>query len=497
MQNGTYLNQKCSSYHDFIVIVLTTLCDKLRCVLSWMNSMEVFRLVAKLWAPHRIKRSVISLLLLIALTYIWVLYSAVSELAGSRPGQQVLGKAPFDAQRAMEKFCTGIIATLQGVWLVGYRDIYPDEMPDEILQGAIYLHALLPSGSEHARGVSLISRLEDGVFRALAFISGHACLVSSPDGKDVFLLTGIDLPYDEERPHDQTAVFRTNDQGKTWQPLLKDGFMAKADSHAQTLKPYFYDNNEVWAWGGGHEPKKLFYSPNQGIHVEAIESSEELCIGELPDHTIKAHVVQLDAQQAKIWVSQKYWNASQLYWNGNQPNTITREAQLTRKEGRWELGEVRSTRGLFIHELKENGSGRIVAVLSRDDDFNKNELAELAADGHSWEKRSTPPNLFWPFPAKSSIETERFFVKENTVLATMSSEHTVPRWLYPWGKDPARISADAVLSSKNGGKTWTKLAIPGYIGVLGFDAQKKQVYWNKGNWYENNDPNIYSHDLSR
>ncbi|MDG0027873.1 hypothetical protein [Trinickia sp. Y13] len=42
-----------------------------------------------------------------------------------------------------------------------------------------------------------------------------------------------------------------------------------------------------------------------------------------------------------------------------------------------------------------------------------------------------------------------------------------------------------------------KLAVPGYPGVLGFHATTKQVYWDKGNWFESSDPDIYSTVLFR
>ncbi|MCL2523993.1 MAG: hypothetical protein FWF20_01300 [Betaproteobacteria bacterium] len=473
--------------------------------------MEIFRRITRQASPGRIIKSFAVLLILLALGYILALSSAKLELGGSSPGQQVLGKAPLAGQRAMEQFCTGITATPRNIWLVGYRE-YADEIP----ASALDLGSLLPQSADEAQrwgsmalqarsltlrngeGVTLISRLgEDGEFHVLAFVDGRARLISSPDGENLFLLTGLNLAPDEKRPYRQSAVFRTSDQGKTWQALLENGFMAMTErSKAYFLEPYFYNNNEVWAWGGYEDFERIFYSPDQGEHTEAIELSKKLYADMRPrgdyTNTIKAHVVQLDAQQAKVWVSDRYWD-------GRNWEAITREGQLTRKEGRWELGEVRTHQGLFIYQLISNGKGRIIAAVSQGNIFDA-ELAELLVGDHSWKRLSTLPNPFWPFPADSSIRSNQehnFFASDDVILATIDSDHKVPRWLYPWGRYPANISADAVYFSKNNGRTWTKLAIPGYLGVLGFNAGKKQVYWNKGNWYENDDPNIYSYDLSR
>jgi hypothetical protein len=456
-----------------------------------------------------------------ALFYIWVLYSAIYEFGGSRPNQQVLGRVLLAEQSAEQQSCTGIVSTPQGVWLVGrssgygYKDalnlatLLPGNLNEEPESGLI-LNPMLFGGFGSEPKVSLISRLgEDGVFHVLASVSGYACLFASADGANVFVLTDMDLPKPakgEKRPYQereskyskegeltkyyQTAVFRTDDQGKTWRLLLEDGFMAKAKNHAESLKPYFYGNREVWAWADVDEDyAQLFYSPDQGVTVEAIESSRDLFKDLRPqgDYTriVKAHVVQLDAQQARAWVSDSSWIGSE--WK-----VITREAELSRKEGRWELGEIRSTDGLFIHQLKENGSGRIFAELEHDGEPNV--LAELADDGYSWTTRSLLPHPFTPFDGASGIRTnqaQNFFVSDDVIVAVIDSSYLPLGWGYA-------ANANAVYFSNDGGDSWSKLAIPGYLGLLGFDARKKQVFWKKDHKYDRlTDPNIYSYDLSQ
>lgn len=471
------------------------------------------RFMEKLNQTPTIVKLFIALLTIITLSYLWVLTSAKLELGGSRPNQQVLGKASwFDAQQMQQGHRNGVLATPQGVWLVSYhKEMNLNEVPKE----ALNLETLLPEQSEDEQlvrqlshlvgrralspygwedlapggkkqGVSLIARLgEDGMFHVLAFVRGDASLVASPDGTPLFLLTKIDLPYEGGYPN-RVAVFRTDDQGKTWQLLLKEGFMAKANPNPILSDFYFYNNDEVWSWEFYRTtPERFFYSPDQGVHVEPIEDLEELWVDERPlpqrdySHEIKVNLVQLNARQAKIWVSQSYW----WNWNGGS-RVFTREAQLTREEGIWRRGEIRTTTGLFIKQVKDNGAGRIFAEVHKD--YNS-ELVELSADGSAWEKRNMMPNLFWPFPTTQSgtlNSRNTFFVSGDVMLAKIYSVHDVLR---------SSIYADAVYYSNNSGSSWTKLTIPG--AIAGFNAQKKLVYWSKKSW--DRDPNIYSYDLSR
>ena len=448
-----------------------------------------------------------------ALFYIWVLYSALYGSGGSSPNQQVLGKVLFVEQLEEQQSCTGIVATPQGVWLVGRSSEYSSR-PRDVLS----LESLLPGnlneepktgliipkfGGFGGQKVSLISRLgEDGVFHVVASVSGYACLFASADGAYVLVLTEVELPEPtkgEKRPYQekkaiyredrlakyyQTAVFRTDDQGETWRLLLEEGFMAKADYFAWGLKPYFYGSHEVWAWTDPFRDKdyaQLFYSPDQGATVEAIESSKDL-FKDLSFQHVKVHVVQLDAQQARVWVSG--------YRNDSEGKTITHEAKLTRKKGPWELGEIRSTEGLSIHHVKENGSGRIIAALSRAGEPNV--LAELAADGYSWTPFSLLPHPFTPLDGSSYAEN--LFASEDVIVLVAYSHY------YPLGlRDGISANVNSVYFSNDGGKSWSRLAIPDPRGLLGFDARKKQVYWKKGGSRYDKFPdlNIYSYDLSQ
>ncbi|WP_233832523.1 hypothetical protein [Paraburkholderia sp. ZP32-5] len=443
-----------------------------------------------------VKLCVIVPIALLLIAFVWVLARAHLELGGSQPNQQILGRALTDGQRAMDQACTGVVTTKQSVWLVGRIETEDGQNPP---QGAINLDSLLPAGSTpdtDSHEVSEISRLgSDGAFHTVAYINGEACALPSADKASMLLLTGAQPPEKKAGLQTQTAVFQADDQGKNWR-VLQGGFMADAGWLAWGLNPYFHGSNEVWAAGQG----KLFYSSDQGAHAQAIESTDQLW--QAPQGTlsytpgdpvdIAAHVIQFNDQQATAWVSQSYWDTDR------KRQTFTRETQLTLHDGHWEAGAIRTTQGLYLDEVKDDGAGHVIAELSRSI-HAEDELAELGQDGHSWSKLGDLPNPFWPLPASSSIRSNQqtnFYVSGPLILATITSEYETvqPSFL---GSKRAKIEGNGVFFSNDKGNHWKKLAIPGYLGVLGFNAEKKQVYWDKGNWFHNPDRNIYSSDLSQ
>ena len=270
--------------------------------------------------------------------YAWVLTRAHLELGGSQPNQQILGRALNAGQSAMDQTCTGIVTTKQSVWLVGRRG---SEYEQASLQDAVNLDSMLPAGSKpdaYDNGISQISRLgKDGAFHTMAYIRGKACLLPSADKTRLLLLTGARTPDNQEDLQTQTVVFGADDQGKNWQ-IRRSGFMAAAESLAWTMSPYFHGSSEVWAAGR----ERFFYSSDQGAHAYAVESTAQLWEapqGTLPPapgapRDIAAHIVQFSDQQATVWVSQGYWDSASV------PQTFTREAQLTRHDGHWQVGEI-------------------------------------------------------------------------------------------------------------------------------------------------------------
>lgn len=475
-----------------------------------------------------------------ALWYMWMIASAKLEWGGGSPDRQQVGAVQDTRQRAMTQYCTGVVVTPQGTWLVGRLegDAKQLEPSAEVVDLDAVIHGKPVEGKDQEpessgafasflsrsdKETSFISRLDaQGQFQLVAHVSDAACLVASPDGASVFLLTGLGRP--EAATTDaisQTVVFRSDDQGKRWTWLTK-GLFPKADQLAWNLKPYFHGQDEVWAWGtpsgadnesGEDAPGAIstgvFYSADRGANSTPIFASESLLVpaeyfqGKRPDIVewrtdagaygeIQTHVIQLDAQRAFIWVSQRFWGRNPDGESGNLAFNVTTRAQLQRKAGQWQVGGVQRDDGLFIDELVENGAGRVMGLIDQGD-HGQDVVAELDTATLAWQPLSELPSVFAPLASDSRLRERNFQVGQNSLLINTSSEHRPPRWLYWWSD--ASISADGVFYSRDWGRSWQRLAVDGYLGILGFQGAQDRVIWAKGNWYDNNDAGVYSYGL--
>ncbi len=349
----------------------------------------------------------------IPLGFIWILTSAKFEIGGASSGESTVGKVENIDQRAMEQFCTGVRATPAGTWLVGRREVGRDEqaLPEGVIDLDLvaaaqpreeesephlfnFLNGMLLSGGDPE--TTYVSRLgADGVFHEVARLGETACLEVTPDGSSVFLLTGLRRPGKDNGQREQTVVLRSDDQGKSWR-RLEEGFMAEANRLGWALAPRFHGKDEVWVWGdfeyggadGGQEPGQpsgLFYSPDRGASVESIATSAPLLVDlayarELAPNgvswgdyngkhgQIKAHVAQLDAERAAIWVSQtfRYGPPEGRYLTSSI--LVTTQAELRREGGRWQMGAIRRTDGVAVERLEQNMDGRVIAVLDHPDE---------------------------------------------------------------------------------------------------------------------------------
>lgn len=176
---------------------------------------------------------------------------ASSEAA---PSSVTVGRTAFLEQRAMQQWCTGVISTPQATWLVGRMESTLPEMTQEtpLVAKVPNLAKLVPlqkdQYSSERPTLSFISRLNaKGEFELLATVPEVACLYTNAAGNRVYLLTGLELE-DVNDTRRQTAVLRSDDQGKTWQ-WMKNGFMPGAEWLAWSLKPVFTRDGEVWAVG--------------------------------------------------------------------------------------------------------------------------------------------------------------------------------------------------------------------------------------------------------
>ncbi|WP_210644714.1 hypothetical protein [Pseudomonas sp. Tri1] len=475
-----------------------------------------------------------------ALWYAWVIASAKLQWGGANPDPQQLGVVKDTRLRAMTQYCTGVVVTPRGTWLVGRLEgdtkqlepsadvvdlntvVYgkPVEGEDEELQASGVFSSVFARDDKET---SFISRLDgQGQFQLVAHVSGAACLVASPDGDSVFLLSGLDRP---EVPSadgiNQTVVFRSEDQGKHWTWLSK-GWFADADQLAWNLEPYFHGANEVWAWGrpsgvdddsgeeaAGAISTGVFYSADRGASSTPIFAAEPLLVSaeylqdKRPDITewrtsegaygeVQTNVLQLDAQRAFIWVSQRFWGSNPDGAGDNVAFNVTTRTRLQRMAGQWQVMEVQREDNLFIDALVQNDTGRVMGLIDQGD-RGQDVVAELDTVALAWRPLGELPSVFDPLASDSRLRGGNFWMGRNTLLINTTSEHHPPRWLYWWSD--ANISADGVFYSKDWGHSWQRLAIDGYLGIVGFQAAQDRVIWAKGNWYDNNDGRIYSYGL--
>ncbi|KAF1066682.1 MAG: hypothetical protein GAK45_01849 [Pseudomonas citronellolis] len=312
----------------------------------------------------------------------------------------------------------------------------------------------------------------------------------------------------------QTVVLRSDDQGNSWR-RVKEGFMLPAESLAWSLKPYFHGSDEVWATGMPDQPVEndeaslgLYYSADRGATTEAVKLGGPLLVnlafartqapadasfGDYNGNEGRwvSHIVQSDASHARIWVSQSflYGPADGPYLN--TPLWFTFVADLLRENGHWQMQPPKRIDGLYIDQLQDNGAGRVIAVISQKGE-NTEKVAELSADGLHWKVTGELPSPFSPLRANTGLGD--FKVGRNVLLANTTSDYQAPRWL-SHGSEPATISADSVYYSTDWGASWSRLAIGGYLGMLGFDGATDRVFWAQGNWYESHDLAVYSDQL--
>lgn len=484
----------------------------------------------------------VALAAVVPLGFIWIITSAKLELGGASPDEAVVGSVERIGQRAMEQYCTGVVATPRNTWLVGRMEgdrsegdavgqdlgqlIRGEKKPDDEEE-----HSFTPfsSGFTQEAQATYLSRLDDqGRFVQVAHLDETACLVANADGSSLFLLTGVDRPgKDPLEGLQQTVVLRSDDQGASWQ-VLPDGFFPEADDLAWSLKPYFHDADQVWAWatlpqsatpsaGYGYEPDTtadnragLYYSPDRGRTRQALVAPENLLVSldeirkrapadaEWGDSagtfgTITPHVWQYDDDHAALWIGQSFLYGKPGGDYLDTPLFVTTRAELVREGGQWRIGPLQRDTGVLVEELVGTGQGQVYGVISREGEHTT-EVAEWQRESASWQVNGELPSPFWPLQAFTGLRL--FLAGDGVLLANTDSRYHVPQWLsLKKNGGSSRISADAVFYSRDGGRSWSRLAIAGYLGVLGLDRNQDQVFWANGNWYDSDDRRIYRYGL--
>lgn len=484
----------------------------------------------------------VALAAVVPLGFIWIITSAKLELGGASPDEAVVGSVERIGQRAMEQYCTGVVATPRNTWLVGRMEgdrsegdavgqdlgqlIRGEKKPDDEEE-----HSFTPFSSAFTQEAqaTYLSRLDDqGRFVQVAHLDETACLVANTDGSSLFLLTGVDRPgKDPLEGLQQTVVLRSDDQGASWQ-VLPDGFFPEADDLAWSLKPYFHDADQVWAWatlpqsatpsaGYGYEPDTtadnragLYYSSDRGRTRQALVAPENLLVSldeirkrapadaEWGDSagtfgTITPHVWQYDDDHAALWIGQSFLYGKPGGDYLDTPLFVTTRAELVREGGQWRIGPLQRDTGVLVEELVGTGQGQVYGVISREGE-RTTEVAEWQRESASWQVNGELPSPFWPLQAFTGLRL--FLAGDGVLLANTDSRYHVPQWLsLKKNGGSSRISADAVFYSHDGGRSWSRLAIAGYLGVLGLDRNQDQVFWANGNWYDSDDRRIYRYGL--
>lgn len=412
----------------------------------------------------------------------------------------------------MSQYCAGIVSTPQATWLVGQveeslADVVQENRSVSQVANLAKLVPLEENSYQSSRPmVSFISKLNpQGEFQLIAVVPEAACLHTNLTGDKVYLLTGLDVKNpDRTLGPKQTAVLRSEDQGKTWQ-WMKNGFLPKADWQAWSMNPVFTGKNEVWAAGlddfgfglMGEDTSRfsLHYSADGGLHSAQVPLPENMWLTpadmkkDLPaghawaeEHysDLMLQVTPVTANQAVLWLSQRF-----IAYKGRQyvkTVQVTSSVVLDRQRQQWKAQPLRRQTGLFIEAIR-NAPEKTVALL-RPAGADAPQVATLNRSTLSWEVQGEVPGPFTP--ARGWTHIREFHVSQKALVVNVGGEVAI------MGKT---LDDDAVFYSLNWGKTWNRLKMPGYLGLMGLDYVKNRVFWSPGEWYESLDPQIYTYDL--
>lgn len=478
---------------------------------------------------QRTKLVIGALLLLAMLLYFGTIVRARSN-AGATPAEDSAGSLAFVKQRAMEQFCTGVVETPKATWLAGYAsgDVASSFTTDPS-KPVVLIDALLGEGANQdadsgfsmltglrrEEGTTFISRRNaEGHFELKAVVGERACLLAHPSGSPVFLLTGLkrppaDNPDNPNEPTtDQLAVFRSDDQGETWH-WLREGLFPQAEHVAWSLRPGFFGKSDMWVFGDAADtnmgldeaptPGAIYHSRDLGRTVETIAAPAEMRLPltgfapHLPQGTeiaeslgdeLKRYVFQVSADRAFAWTSQRVMYAHpEASLTSGLVCTIAM-TELSQRDGRWLAGEVKREFGACLRRVQQRPDGGLVGVLAHPDQ-ERDEIAEFDVAEQSWKPVGALPNPFWPLPGSSRVDS--ILVGQHAIVVSVMASHTVPTWLTPFRDEPAEIDANAAFYSLDGGRSWTRIGLPGYLGVMGLDPNSDRVYGAHGNWYDDPD----------
>jgi hypothetical protein len=350
------------------------------------------------------------------------------------------------------------------------------------MESALFGRYVLPQ--ERSSNWIISRRDEDGQMRDLAHIREESEIAPSllvlPDGNTLLLLTGLERPHVEGKSRwSQTAVFRSDDQGKSWR-WLEQGFLPEAHRYARAIQPYFHGANELWVWkdrsmeNDWDDPEKagkfygeLYYSPDLGKSSEIIPILESMPISRSGDVEVKPHVAQLVPDRAMIWLSH--------VWRGRNTTTIF-QIELRRVNGRWQRQPAQRFEGMSITRLQER-SGQIIAAISLDESPDGEAIFAFEREHLRWRRIGGLPNPFAPLPARRWA-LDLYLGDDGFLMLDMGSAF-VTRWLYlpAWfnADKTAQISTAHTFYSIDQGRSWRSLS----VSPIGFRPEDNRIFWQQ------------------
>ncbi|WP_348765734.1 hypothetical protein [uncultured Salinisphaera sp.] len=464
--------------------------------------------------------------------FIWTLAKGHGDFAGGHVDTREFATLQSYFQRRDDGLCDRIFVTAEDTWLVGVVDS-PDSSMD--LGGSTDLAELIRGHDDDNGGAAYgvfgaatgarakygyISRLNDnGQFDVVARLNSSACMAAGgPDGRRVYVLSGMERPdnaYDNDDPASrQDAVFATADHGQSWQ-WQREGFMVPSSITAWGVRPYRDAYDTVWAWARlprtqvtngkpivDGDGSGLYYSTDEGRstteivqtsplvasrqELEALKPAGMKLNGEAVVGEVTPHVMRLGVDRAAVWVSQQIgysdptdtspYNAGALH--------LLRYAELSRSGDEWRMGDVEQNQGMEIQAMGQGPDGRVRAVVRMAGETGSH-IARIDPASLEIKTAAKLPGAFAPLT--SSEYVRGFWVGKHSMVVNVGSSYRVPTWINAgeWlSGDEAHISGNAVFYSVDDGRSWDRLAIPGYQGVLGFDAATDRLFWHKGGSYE-------------
>lgn len=438
----------------------------------------------------------------IVLLYIWVISSAKLGWGGLSPAETQLVTIPDYIPPP--QLCDGVKITPKGIWLVQHTDesalataLAANPPAFDFMKLVDEKQSIFSAGM-HDNSTVLRIASSDGQVRVAGALPQAECLDYSFDGQTVWMRT-ILSPIDKSNSVNGSVVFRSDDQGKSWQ-LEPNAFGPVAGAYPHSYQILFPNAKDRWVvysprFSGNMDmeselsPNKVFvaYTGDQGKSWQTLVTVNTL---PLPAQIVndlqkrgnpqlfdrRTYVTPLSDRQVLVWQTGAM-GRQDAELNVLEKKHFTSLQSLTRKHNSWVYSPSTISAEQNFKTIEQGTDGQIFAVSEFGD-----ELWQYQLTSKRWEKRSSSPSLFSPFPDRSFISTLR--VGNGLLFIEINAKHIVPTWLYPW--EEASISASGYFYSTDNGKSWQQFHLTDNATIAGFDAQKNRVLVNhtKGGGYD-------------